>query len=171
MCNNVSNMDNNNDLKKLFDPEQYVTKIIGDTEDSAPPIKKDRITILITLLTEPENKDVKEETLLTLKKEKAGALLIEAIKKCKKDKRPILVAACWESEINFSDHLSFFIELACDSDYLVSLEAITTIDTMEGPFKKEDVANGIKRVKEEQKKFNNERVVLLNDLAVRLKSM
>lgn len=171
MCNNVSYMDNKNDFKKLFDPEQYVTKIIGDDGDATPPAKKDKIATLIALLTDPENKDVKEETLLTLKKEKAGNLLIEAIKNCKKDKRQILVAACWESEINFSDHLSFFIELACDKDYLVSLEAITTIDTMEGPFKKEDVKDGIKRVKEEQKKLNNERVVLLNDLAEKLKIM
>jgi hypothetical protein len=158
-------------LKKLFDPEQYVTKIIGEPgAEEVPPVKNDKIATLISLLTDPENKDVKEETLLTLKIEKAGRLLIEAIKKVKPvEKKRILVAAAWESEINFSDQLPLFIELACDADYLVSLEAITVIGTMEGPFKKEEVRQGIARVKEEQRKLNSERVVLLNDLAERLR--
>ncbi len=156
------------DFKKYFDNKEYVTKIVGAEEEEANlTIANDKITSLIQLLTLSENRDFKEETLLILKKEKAGDLLITAIKKTKKNKH-ILVAACWESEIDFSKHLPFFIALALDTDYLVSLEAITVISTMAGPFNPNEVNEAIQSVKEEQKKLNSERVVLLNDLAVTL---
>ena len=156
------------DFKKYFDNKEYVTKIVGAEEEAENlTVANDKITSLIQLLTLSENRDFKEETLLILKKEKAGDLLITAIKKTKKNKH-ILVAACWESEIDFSKHLPFFIGLALDTDYLVSLEAITVISTMEGPFNPNEVKEAIKSVKEEQKKLNSERVVLLNDMAVTL---
>ncbi len=158
------------DFKKYFDNKEYVTKIVGNTDDEAiSDIGNDKITSLISLITKPENRDFKEETLLILKKEKAGDLLIIAIKKAKKDKA-VLIAACWESEINYSNELPFFIDLALDADYLVSLEAITVISTMEGPFKTEDVKESILKVKEEQKKLNSERTVPLNDLVQTLMS-
>ncbi len=156
------------DFKKYFDNKEYVTKIVGAEEETEGlSVANDKITSLIQLLTLSENKDFKEETLMILKKEKAGDLLITAIKKTKKNKH-ILVAACWESEIDFSNYLPYFIDLALDSDYLVSLEAITVISTMEGPFVADDVKSSISKVKEEQKKLNSERVVLLNDLAITL---
>ncbi len=155
-------------FKKYFDNKEYVTKIVGAEEETEGlSVANDKITSLIQLLTLSENKDFKEETLMILKKEKAGDLLITAIKKTKKNKH-ILVAACWESEIDFSNYLPYFIDLALDSDYLVSLEAITVISTMEGPFVADDVKSSISKVKEEQKKLNSERVVLLNDLAITL---
>ncbi len=155
-------------FKKYFDNKEYVTKIVGAEEETEGlSVANDKITSLIQLLTLSENKDFKEETLMILKKEKAGDLLITAIKKTKKNKH-ILVAACWESEIDFSNYLPYFIDLALDSDYLVSLEAITVISTMEGPFVADDVKSSISKVKEEQKKLNSERDVLLNDLAITL---
>jgi len=158
-------MNTMNDFQKYFDNKEYVTKIVGNTDDaSISDLDNDKISSLISLLTKPENRDFKEETLIILKKEKAGELLITAIKKAKKDKA-ILVAACWESEINFSNHLPFFITLALDKDYLVSLEAITVISTMEGPFNTDEVKQVILKVKDEKKKLESERQVLLNDLA------
>jgi hypothetical protein len=163
-------MENKDDLKKFFDPKEYVTKIVGSEEEQEVPASKaDKISSLISLLTDPENKDVKEEALLTLKKEKGGSLLLEAISKTKKnDKKAVLIAACWESEINFSADLPFFVDLSMDKDYFVSLEAITVIENMEGPFDPKAVADAMKQIKTEQKKMENERVVLLNDLLMTL---
>lgn len=161
-------MENSDDLKKYFDTNQYITKIVGDHEVT-PPISEDKITTLISLLTDPSNKDVKEEALITLKKEKAGEILLQAIASPKSlPNRHLLVAACWESEINFSKYLPFFVLLALDNNYLISLEAITTIENMEGPFDEKAVAEAIKKVKAEQKNIPSERAVLLNDLVMTL---
>ena len=101
----------------------------------------------------------------SVKKEKGGDTLLVAIASPKaKDVRHLLVAACWESEINFSKYLPFFILLALDENYLISLEAITTIENMEGPFTETDLTSAIKKVKEFKKDITSERQVLLNDL-------
>jgi hypothetical protein len=164
-------MENTDDLKKYFDSNQYITTIVGEQETAtmAPPVAEDKISTLISLLTDPSNKDVKEETLITLKKEKAGDVLLQAIASPKSlTNRHLLVAACWESEINFSKYLPFFILLALDTNYLISLEAITTIENMEGPFVENAVKEAIKKVKAQQKDIPSERAILLNDLVMTL---
>ncbi len=166
--------DNNEDFRKYFDPKEYITKIVGatDEEEEEVPAKNESTTDnLISLLTDPKNKHLKEETLLNLKKDKGDEALLIAIASPKSDKnRYPLVAACWESEINFSKYLSFFILLALDPDYLVSMEAMTVISTMEGPFNKDHVTEGIKKVKAAKKDITTEKAVLFNDLVVTLES-
>lgn len=159
-------MENTEDLKKYFDSKEYITTIIGKEGEEEPvTIDESKISNLISLLTDPANKEFKEGTLLTLKKENGGNLLLLSIASPKAENvRHKLVAACWESEINFSHYFSFFILLALDKDYLVSLEAITVISTMEGPFNNDDVREAIKKVKAAKETITTEKVVLLNDL-------
>ncbi|MGQ0828051.1 MAG: hypothetical protein ACT4ON_06625 [Bacteroidota bacterium] len=159
-------MENTDDLKKYFNSKEYITTIVGGEEEiKSQKITGDKIAALISLLTDPKNKDIKEEALLALKREKGGEVLLAAIASPNAEKdRHILVAACWESEINFSKYLPFFITLALSTDYLVSLEAITVIENMEGPFNEAALKDGIKKIKEQQKNIANERVVLFNDL-------
>jgi hypothetical protein len=163
-------MDNTDNLKKYFNSKEYATTIVGGSDEVSMPVTgEDKISALISLLTDPSNKEIKEETLLTLKKEKGGDTLLLAIASPKaKGVRHLLVAACWESEINFSKYLPFFILLAMDEDYFISLEAITTIENMEGPFTEMDVKEAIKKIKAVKKDITSERQVLLNDLVVTL---
>ena len=163
-------MENTDDLKKYFDSKEYATTIVGASNEVTMPLEnEDKISSLISLLTDPSNKDIKEEALITLKKEKGGDLLLKAIASPKsKNNRHILVAACWESEINFSKFLPFFILLALDNNYLISLEAITTIENMEGPFDEKQLKDAIIKIKEEQKRITTEKSVLLNDVVMTL---
>ncbi len=165
-------MENKDNLKKFFDSKEYSTAIVGNDDNyQFTNLPEDKITLVIDLLTNPDNKELKEEALLTLKKDKGGDVLISAINspKAKKNKHH-LIAACWESEINFSNHLDFFVELALNDDYFISLEAITVIENMEGPFKPEAIKEGIKKVKAKQKTITTEKAVLLNDLTMTLEA-
>jgi hypothetical protein len=163
-------MENSADLKKYFNSNEYATAIIGsDAEEGISHLNESKISTLISLLTDPSNRDIKEETLITLKKEKGGELLLGAIASPKSEnKKHLLVAACWESEINFSKYLPFFILLALNDDYLISLEAITTIENMEGPFDEKHLSEGIKKVKEKLKTLTTEKAVIMNDLVMTL---
>lgn len=163
-------MSSTNDLKKYFNSKEYATTIVGASgEVNMPVTSEEKISTLISLLTDSANKEIKEEALITLKKEKGGDTLLLAIASPKaKAVRHLLVAACWESEINFSKYLPFFILLALDDDYLISLEAITTIENMEGPFTETDVKDGIEKIKAVKKNITSERQVLLNDLVITL---
>ncbi|MCW3102053.1 MAG: hypothetical protein JWO09_493 [Bacteroidetes bacterium] len=168
------NEENNEDLKKYFNSKEYSTAIIGTggDEPAAPVLNEGKVSALISLLTDPANKEIREEALITLKKEKSGDLLLAAIASPESaGKQHLLVAACWESEINFSKYLPFFILLALNDDYLVSLEAITVISTMEGPFEEKHLKEGIIKIKEKQKTISSERVVLYNDLVVTLEGL
>jgi hypothetical protein len=165
-------MENKDDLQKYFNSKEYNTTIIGRKEgDEIPEVNQDKLSSLISLLTDNTNKDIREEALIALKKNKGEELLLTAIASPKSaGKQHLLVAACWESEINFSKYLPFFILLALSDDYLVSLEAITTIENMEGPFETEHLKNGIQKVKEKQRSITTEKAVLLNDLVVTLET-
>lgn len=165
-------MENNEDLKKYFDSKEYITAVIGaSADDNAPPVNESKVSTIISLLTDPANKEVKEEALVTLKKENGAELLLTAIASPKSNaNKHLLVAACWESEINFSKYLPFFILLALSDDYLVSLEAITSIENMEGPFDPNHIKDGIKKIKEKQQTLSSERAVLFNDLLETLKT-
>ena len=170
--------ENTEDLKKYFNPEEYITKIIGvdsseeEVAEAAEPITEEKINNLIALLADNPDYKIKEQALLTLKKEKGEELLLVAIASDKaKVKRHRLVAACWESEINMSKYFPFFVLLALDTDYLVSLEAITVISTMEGPFDKKHLEDALVKVKNAKQTIATERVVLLNDLIVTLEDL
>lgn len=158
-------MEINNDLEKYFNSEEYATTIIGSGEEKNSYVNEDKITTLISLLADPANKEIKEEALVTLKKENGGELLLTAIASPKSDNnKHLLVAACWESEINFSKYLPFFILLVLSDDYFISIEAVTTIENMEGPFDDNHLKEGIKKIKEKKSTITTEKAVILNDL-------
>jgi hypothetical protein len=43
---------------------------------------------------------------------------------------PLLVAACWESGIDFSDRIEYFIDLSIAAPFEVSIEALSVIEEM-----------------------------------------
>jgi len=155
-----------NDPKKYFNTQEYITHIVGVDKSEEETLNDEKeVTLLTSLLTDPKHKDAREETLLLLKKEKKEEFLLMAIAN-QKDKKllAMLVSACWESEINMSKYLPFFVLLVLDDDFYVSLEAMTVIAEMKGPFDQVHVKQAIQKIKEEQKKLNDEKIVLLNDL-------
>lgn len=161
----------NNDYKKYFDPKDYITKIISVSEEEVEDTneKNKDIRLLTELLTDPKHKDVREETLLMLKKEEKGETLLKAIaKEENKEIQYKLIAACWESEINMSKYLPFFVLLTADENYLVSLEAITVISEMQGPFEPNHLSEAIQKIKQTKQVLSDEKQVLFNDLLDKL---
>ena len=172
------------DPKKYFDPKKYATKIVSvndideadnDQNKSKPQSKEEaaelEIETIIALLTDPKHKAYKNETLSSLKKDRKEDFLLLAIAKNQNSNiQHLLVAACWEAEIDFSKYLPFFVKLVFDENYLVCIEAITVISTMEGPFDKNHVSTAIADVKNAKDLALDEKEVLYNDLLETLKT-
>lgn len=116
--------------EELFDEEQYSTVIIGNDNASKKDLENaDYITVLISSKTSREEKD---DALIKLKENNAQAILIKAINKTKNGvQKASVIAACWETGLDFSKDFLFFIELICSNDLIVSLEALTVIQEME----------------------------------------
>lgn len=93
------------------------------------------ISNFIALLIDPAHRELKSDVLSILRNSKADKFLVDLIgmKEYAKNRKE-LVMACWESGIDFTLHLDFFVEIALNSDYPIVLEAFTVIDEMRGTF-------------------------------------
>lgn len=141
------NKDNQNPEDKensepfIHEDGEFRTAFFGPVPDKiieSIPQKFDRklISTLITQLTDTNARELKDEVLHTLKAGESQELLVEVIAMKEYVKhRQILLAACWESGLDFSNHLHFFIALLADkkTDDLSCVEIATIIDEMPGP--------------------------------------
>jgi hypothetical protein len=144
------------DPKKLFDKENYNTIIVGKEEEEAEA-SIDRIAAVIELLSSKETKDLKHDTLKILQEAKGLDLLIKAINKTKNQLvKQYLVAACWEANLDCTKHLSYFVDLALQNDFNVTMEATTVIQEMQGPFDMEELKKNILKIEEGMKTYSKE---------------
>lgn len=89
------------------------------------------IASFITLLTDPSQRELKTEALAILRNNKAQEFLVNLIKSDEYAQyRKELIAACWESGLDFSSYLIFYTGLVINCEYPEALEAITVIDEM-----------------------------------------
>jgi len=118
------------DPKKLFDEKEYSTIIIGTEGASKKDLHNaDYATVVVNKESTREEKD---EALKHLKENNAQAFLISAIKKTDDPElKAPLVAACWETGLDFSKDYLFFTELIGHEDFYVSFEAFTVIQETE----------------------------------------
>ncbi|HET6244090.1 MAG: HEAT repeat domain-containing protein [Bacteroidetes bacterium] len=99
---------------------------------------EEAIPFLVQTLVNNPDEDIKNEIthlLFDLKNIKAlPALVMEIINPANLEFQHILISACWESGMDCSKYLNFFVELAINSNYCVAFECLTVIENMVGPF-------------------------------------
>jgi hypothetical protein len=144
---NINDEEEGIDPKKLFDEKNYSTLIINREGFSK---KQNSSADLIEGLLEPGHTRAEQEAIFSeLKKANAGAMLLDAISETTNmSQKKVLIAACWESGIDFSDSFMFFADLVLSGDFETSLEALTVIEEMENMPSRADVANVLDRIKE-----------------------
>lgn len=138
--------ENENDAARFFDEENYSTIIVSSEENKEK--SKAGIKDFITLL-ESEDPEHKVMALELIKKEKAFDFLLDSIVNSNsKQKKAMLIAACWESGLDFSDYFEFFLPYALDKDPFISLEALTVLESIAHVKQKETWQTGIDRMNE-----------------------
>ncbi len=144
------------ELTKYFDKENYSTIVVGKEEEQEESVK-DKIAGVMQLLSSKETKELKHDTLKILKEQNGLDLLLKAINKAKNPLiKQNLVAACWESGLDCSNHLSYFVEIALLGDLNMCIEAMTVVEEMPGPFNAEELKTNITKVEEGMKTFGKE---------------
>jgi len=147
----------------------------NDTKTILKAIKKLRdigdetvIPYIVKVLVKNPTEEVKNAAahfLFDLKDPKVLPVLINEIQNPEnKEYQRILVSACWESSINCSAYLPFFIDLAIISDYLICLECLTVIENMEGPFELKELNEAIEKVKNAADEDEEGKFELLNSI-------
>lgn len=121
---------------------------------------------IISLLTDIRNRNMKDDVLALLKNNDAADILVEILKTKEYAKhQPVIAAACWESGIDFSRHLSFFVDMAISGDMDTCVEAMTVIQQMNGPFDAATVKQEIDKV---QAAPPGEKTALLSEIRLHL---
>ncbi len=59
-----------------------------------------------------------------------------------------MLFAIWSSNLDACDHIPVIVNVACKSDFMVALEALTLIENLEGPFNEEDLMEGMIHINE-----------------------
>jgi hypothetical protein len=130
------------------------------------------IPILLDVVIEKKDPSISKAVwnlLIDVKEEKAGEIIIEAIENERyASLRKELVAVCWESRLNFSQHLDVFVEILIQENFETAFEAFTVIENMTGIIsekKKEEIAQKLKdaiaNATQERKGFLHEAIHLV----------
>jgi hypothetical protein len=89
------------------------------------------LPILIEALHQAKEAEVKSVIILimsNLKNERSVGCLIEAIGNPRyKSELKTLLTCCWENGLDYSNHLSFFVDLLIKNDFEIAFEAYTVI--------------------------------------------
>jgi HEAT repeat protein len=112
---------------------------------------EEAIPFLVHTLVHHPSEEIKNEIghlLFDLKNEKALPGLILAIQNPEnKEYKSLLISACWESGLNCTPFLKEFVDIAINSDYHETIESLTVIENMIGPFNAEDLEESISIVR------------------------
>lgn len=142
-------MSNNEKSPKPFFhlSENFSSAYFGPVPEGADTALADAKTIanFISLLTDSNHRERKSEVLAILNNNKAQQFLVNLIADPSHKKHQYeLIMACWESGLDFSEHLIFFSELVLNCEYLSALEALTVIDEMQNLTDIQNLKNAVK---------------------------
>lgn len=155
------------DPKKLFDEKEYSTLIID--REGFNKKQNDSADLLEGLLDPKITRPESEAIFSRLKELNAQKLMVNGIKTANRvEEKTILTAACWETGLDFSADLLFFVELACHPDFKLAMEALTVVENLEpeSPLSHEVLTTAL-NVVATSKSANKE---LMNDLVETIKS-
>jgi hypothetical protein len=153
------------DPKKLFDEKQYSTLIIN--RQGFNKKQNETADMLEALVDEKTTRPEKEEIFIALKEANAQLPLVNAIKSAERtEEKAQLVAACWESGLDFTGHYLFFTELACSNDFRLAMEALTVVENCESTLDEPTLSTAL----EIAQTSKSQNTALVNDLIEIIKS-
>ncbi len=126
------------------------------------------IPTLIEVLHTASDKEIRNQIvrlLSDLKQTDAVPFLIEAIENKKYvDELRFLTSACWENGLDYSNHLSLFIDLVIEQELETAIEAYTVITNMSGKISQEIADKESRKLKEAMLESDEQKKALMHDL-------
>ncbi len=142
-------------------------QIHGD-ETAVTPL----INVWIKGLSEPVEKEL-IEFFSSLKNTDSTEEIMNAVNNPKfKEKRRELLSTIWNTKVDYSDYLSQFVGIAIEGDFMDTLECLTIIENLEGPFSEENLYESqlhIQKYAENRKSTTDEKATLMSEIAILIK--
>ncbi|TDN99149.1 HEAT repeat domain-containing protein [Sunxiuqinia elliptica] len=126
------------------------------------------IPTLIEVLHTASDQEIRNQIvrlLSDLKQTDAVPFLIEAIENKKYvNELRFLTSACWENGLDYSNHLSLFIDLVIEQELETAIEAYTVITNMSGKISQEIADKESRKLKEAMLESDEQKKALMHDL-------
>ena len=160
---------------KSSDPKK-ITKALKSLEihgdNSVLRVLCDRL-----LLGDLNDKNTKE-VLEFMSSLKDSTVAVEMIDIINDDKylpiRQILLTTIWNMKVDFSGYIDEFVHIAVFGDFMETLECLTIIENMDGPFMEEDILESqlhLKRYLEGEGQQDKQKAQLLSEIALQIKDI
>jgi len=155
-----------NTLRNLNSPDsELVSETLNQLSESGNSAYVPFLVELLQATSNPEIKKRVTQLLAELKHSDAIPLIIEAIKNQKYNKElQYLVSACWENGMDYSEHLSLFVDLMIEHDFMVAFEAHTVITNMTGKISPEISRHESLKVESALQKIGEDKRHLLTEV-------
>jgi len=88
--------------------------------------------------------------------------------------RQVLLSSVWNTKVDFSDYIDEFVQIAVEGDFMETLECLTIIENLEGPFMEENILEAqlhLKNFLEQPGDKDEQKAQLLSEIALLLKDI
>lgn len=88
--------------------------------------------------------------------------------------RQTMLSTVWNTKVDFSNYIDDFVAIAVDGDFMETLDCLTIIENLEGPFMEENILESqlhLKRFLESDAPKDDQKAQLLSEIALVLKDI
>ena len=128
----------------LLDVKSSNTAIVKTAFEGLKIVGEPSILLPIILELNTKNHTEKNalilEFLACLKDSKARSIMMDLIQQTDlKEYQQLLLSTIWNSPLDYTDYLEVFVDLALKGDFIITLECLTIIENLDGPFSEKSV--------------------------------
>lgn len=145
-------------------------KAIADAYDYGDAAIVKALFELLKTTTDEEILDASFEFLFQVKDPLCAPVYAEYMLLTKGELRKEIIAACWQSGMDFKNYIPHFVTMAIVTDFETAFEAITVIENQEPPFDNAILIGSIAAIEKEVGKQTDDKQALLQSLIVTLKN-
>ena len=113
------------------------------------------------------------EFLACLKDRKARSVMMDLIQQTElKEYQQLLLSTIWNSPLDYTDYLEIFVDLALKGDFIITLECLTIIENLDGPFSEKSVMEAqvlLGAYAESNPDKNSQKGMLISEIALLIK--
>jgi hypothetical protein len=149
--------------QKYFDEKKFRTIIIGKDGIKDTGDLKDAIDEIAEGKLLPEERDELLNKIKASNPEKALLKVVSSVKD--KTKKARLISIYWEIGLDCTSDFLFFVKQACEGDYMIAMECLTVIETIENEVPSADLKEAQELLTETLNK-NPESTPMLEEILV-----
>ena len=131
----------------------------------------DEVSLICKLLKHPQV-DIFEasvvELLSSIKTKESNQKIIDSLQSFKEQNLNLraLVQVCWQSQLDFTQYLDFFIDIFITEDYLTSIESFTVVENIlsDYTYKDDFLIEKVDKVKDNLSKMDEQKLLLAKEL-------